>query len=104
MKLIRAQVRMFRNILDSSPVEIDSNVTCLVGKNESGKTAFLQALYQLDPVRKNASFSVLEQYPAWLEKKHRQQGKELDQVKPIEAVFRLEPQDKTELDRLFGPD
>lgn len=103
MKLIRAQVRMFRNILDSTAVEIDPNVTCLVGKNESGKTAFLQALYRFDPVRQNASFSIPEQYPAWLEKKHRQQGKELEKVHPIEVVFRLEPADRVALANLFGP-
>lgn len=104
MKLIHAQVRMFRNILNSTPVVIDPNVTCLVGKNESGKTAFLQALYRFDPVRKNATFSVPEQYPAWLEKKHRQQGKELEKVHPIEVVFRLEPADREPLAKLFGPD
>jgi len=103
LKLIRAQVRMFRNILDSTPVMIDANVTCLVGKNESGKTAFLQALYRFDPVRENATFSVPEQYPAWLEKKHRQQGKELDEVHPIEVVFLIEPADREALAKLFGP-
>jgi hypothetical protein len=95
---------MFRNILDSSPVEIDPNITCLVGKNESGKTAFLHALYRFDPIRTNVTFSVPEQYPAWLEKRHRQKGSNLDKVMPIRVVFRLEAEDKTALDRLFGPD
>ncbi len=94
---------MFRNILDSTPVAIDPNVTCLVGKNESGKTAFLQALYRLDPIRGNVSFSVAEQYPAWLEKKHRQQGQALSEVRPIEAAFQLGPEDKTAIEKKFGP-
>ncbi|MGE0565030.1 MAG: AAA family ATPase, partial [Pseudolabrys sp.] len=47
MRLKSAQVRMFRNILDSTPVAIDPKVTCLVGKNESGKSAFLTALWWL---------------------------------------------------------
>jgi AAA15 family ATPase/GTPase len=36
-------VTNFRSILDSNPVEIGPT-TCLVGKNEAGKTAFLKAL------------------------------------------------------------
>ena len=39
MKLTKAQVQYFRNILDSTEIEIQDDVTCLVGKNESGKTA-----------------------------------------------------------------
>ena len=33
-----------------SEFAIDEKVTCLVGKNESGKTAILQALEKLNPV------------------------------------------------------
>lgn len=43
MKLIKAHATNYRNIIDSNPVDIDQS-TCLVGKNEAGKTAFLKAL------------------------------------------------------------
>lgn len=43
MKLIKAYATNYRNIIDSNPVDI-SQSTCLVGKNEAGKTAFLKAL------------------------------------------------------------
>lgn len=66
MKLEKVQIKNFRNILDSGNVDIQSDVTCLVGKNESGKTAFLQALHRLNPVHKNVSFSIPDHYPAWL--------------------------------------
>ncbi len=93
MKLLRPRVQLFRNILDSTDVEIQPDVTCLVGKNESGKTAFLQALYRLKPARQNAPLSVPDQYPAWLEKRHRQEGKKLEDVTPISVTFGLEPAD-----------
>lgn len=102
MKLVKAQVSNFRNILDSSPVEIDSNVTCLVGKNESGKTTFLHALHRLLPSRSNVSFSVPDHYPAWLEKSHRLQGLNLDEFRPVEAVFKLEPADVEYIEEKFG--
>lgn len=50
MKLVRAQVRNFRSIEDSNEFEI-GNLTCLVGKNEAGKTAILQAIQGLRPFR-----------------------------------------------------
>lgn len=43
MKLKSAHVTNFRSILDSGQVDIEAS-TCLVGKNEAGKTAFLKAL------------------------------------------------------------
>ena len=44
MKLVSARVRKFRNILDSGEIRFEDDVTVLVGKNESGKTAALNAL------------------------------------------------------------
>ena len=104
MKLTSINVRMFRNILDSSEVIIQPDVTCLVGKNESGKTAFLQALWRLHPARLNPKFSVPEHYPAWLEKRHRNEGKVLEDVHPVEAVFSWEPADREAVEKCFGPD
>jgi energy-coupling factor transporter ATP-binding protein EcfA2 len=102
MKLTKVQVRMFRNILDSTEVAIQPNVTCLVGKNESGKTAFLHALWRLNPARVKPTFSVPEQYPAWLEKRHRIEGKNLEQVQPIEALFTWEAADEKTVGEVFG--
>ncbi len=50
MFLKSAHVKRYKSITDSGPVEFDREVSCLVGKNESGKTAFLQALYRLNPL------------------------------------------------------
>lgn len=41
LTLIKVQVWKYKSIEDSTPVEIANAVTVLVGKNESGKTAFL---------------------------------------------------------------
>lgn len=93
---------MFRNILDSTEVQIQPDVTCLVGKNESGKTAFLQALWRLHPARTNPQFSVPEQYPAWLEKRHRLEGQDLNQTKPVEASYSWERADEEAVVAKFG--
>ncbi len=52
MQLKHFRVRNFRNILDSGEIMVDDAVTCLVGMNESGKTAILSALHRLNPRRR----------------------------------------------------
>lgn len=102
MKLVRVQVQYFRNILNSTEVGIQDDVTCLVGKNESGKTAFLEALRRLNPAQGNPQFKTGQHYPAWLEKKHRRQGQDLDAVRAVKAWLTLEQADKDALLERLG--
>lgn len=63
MKLHKVQVAEFQSITDSCELDLD-RVTCLVGKNESGKTAILQALYRLNPmIQSEGQFDVVFDYP-----------------------------------------
>lgn len=62
VKLIEAQVWKYKSIEDSTPVRISEKVTILVGKNESGKTAFLEALNKARPLGKEA-FNHINDYP-----------------------------------------
>src|SRR6266404_1641379 len=48
MRLLSVRVQDFWCIEDSTEFPI-ADVTCLVGKNESGKTALLKALHKLKP-------------------------------------------------------
>jgi predicted ATP-dependent endonuclease of OLD family len=102
MKLTNVNIQKFRNIINSDRVEIQPSVTCLVGKNESGKTAFLEALYQLNPARSNVDFSLQKHYPAWLEKQDRHSGINLNEVIPVSAEFTLDKTDKDLLISRFG--
>ncbi len=63
MKLKTVQVTDFHSVKDSTPFDV-GDITCLVGKNEAGKTAILQALHRLNPLDKNVgTFSVTDDYP-----------------------------------------
>lgn len=63
MKLIKAHATNYRNIIDSNPVDI-SQSTCLVGKNEAGKTAFLKALECLRSTNPDFNdYGKIENYP-----------------------------------------
>jgi predicted ATP-dependent endonuclease of OLD family len=63
MRLTKVTITNYRCVNDSGPVEI-GDVTCLVGKNESGKTAFLQALQKLNPVEGPSTYDEVMDYPA----------------------------------------
>jgi ABC-type cobalamin/Fe3+-siderophores transport system ATPase subunit len=102
MLLKSVQIDHFKHVLDSTLVEIQPDITCLVGKNESGKTAFLEALRRLKPAQGNVDFSIGKHYPAWLEKMHKRQGKTLEQSKPIQVVFELGDADVAAVEAVFG--
>ena len=64
MKLKEFTVREFRSIWDSGPVKVDGQTTCLVGKNEAGKTTLLTALYRTNPIiAADAKFDETYDYP-----------------------------------------
>lgn len=102
MRLVEFHVRTFKNILDSTPVSVDEQVTCVVGKNESGKTALLHALYRLNPAYVKDKFNQQQHYPAWLAKKHEKEGTKLSEARPIEATFELTDSEMAALDDRFG--
>jgi ABC-type transport system involved in cytochrome c biogenesis ATPase subunit len=102
MFLKTVQIDHFKHVLDSTLVEIQPDITCLVGKNESGKTAFLKALRRLKPAQGNVDFNIGKHYPAWLEKMHKRQGKNLEQSKPIQVVFELSDADVGAVEAVFG--
>jgi AAA ATPase domain len=63
MRLVSVRVENFRSIDDSGEVQVDPNVTVLVGQNESGKTSFLQALHLCRPVQAGGGFDLDRDYP-----------------------------------------
>lgn len=103
MKLTDVSINNFRNIVDSGPVKIDPAVTCLVGKNESGKTAFLQALRRLLPADSNVAFNAQDHYPAWKEKKDRRAGVDIPSTCPVTATFELDEDEIEQVEEQFGP-
>ena len=62
MRLTHVTVRNFKSIEDSGEFSV-GDVTCLVGKNEAGKTALLQALHHLNPDAGEQIFDVQSSYP-----------------------------------------
>jgi predicted ATPase len=100
VNLISFRAVRFRNILDSGPIDIDPRVTCLVGKNESGKTNILHALHALKPALSDRRFDE-QQYPRWLQKEHQRSG-EYESALPISAIFELDDDEADAINTRFG--
>lgn len=100
MKLIRARVTNYRAIDDSGWVRIN-DVTSMVGKNESGKTAFLQALRRLNPVPGSKTGFELTDYPRKGYVKYKRQHKENPAV-AVTAELELSEKEMSEIDAAFG--
>jgi predicted ATPase len=63
MRLLKVRVQNFRCVEDSEEFSL-ADVTCLVGKNESGKTALLKALHKLKPDEASKeTFAPAKDYP-----------------------------------------
>jgi predicted ATPase len=95
-----AVVKNFRSIEHSGTVRFEPDVTCLVGKNESGKTAFLQAVYQANPFGgPDRGFDELRDYPRRLRGRDRAQ---IATTTPVEATFELSDGDLEAVAAGFG--
>lgn len=105
MKLKEFRVREFRSIWDSGPVKVDNQTTCLVGKNEAGKTTLLTALYRTNPVRPgHAVFDETYDYPKREVEDYRfavSQG-DRDNAVVVECTYELDDKDFEAVSSVFG--
>src|SRR5439155_2060214 len=104
MKLKTVTIAEFKAGQSSRPFDV-TDITCLVGKNEAGKTALLQALYRLNPVvESDGRFDVTADYPRNEVEDYRiaVENKTRDHATVVEAVFSLEESDLADLHGKFG--
>ena len=102
MRLTQVQVQNFKCVDDSTPFRVGP-ITCLVGKNESGKSALLQALYRLNPViDADSGYAPLE-YPRrhWSAYKERAK-KDPDNV--VTTTWTIEASDLQVVASYLGPE
>ena len=100
MRLMSFRVSRYRNVLDSKEVLVESDVTTLVGMNESGKSTMLDALYRLNPVYGD-KFVELDDYPRWRRSRD-SRNEDLQKISPIDATFELDHDDLAALESALG--
>ncbi len=106
MKLCEYTVREFRSIWDSGPIKVDGQTTCLVGKNEAGKTTLLTALYRTNPIiAANAAFDETYDYPKREVEDYRFAVENGDRTEAVvvECLYELDADDTEAVTSVFGP-
>lgn len=95
MRLKAFRVTNYKTVLDSGRVEIDSNVACLMGKNEAGKSAVMQSFWKFNNVS-GAKYDPLLDLPAEFYARLRTTDPEV-----VALEFTLEDHDKAEFRKAF---
>ncbi len=94
MLLKRVRVTKYRSIRDSGWFDLEKGKTILIGPNEAGKTALLEAIQRINPPVGIRAFDPLRDYPR-SEYDDINSGKILpSQVTVVEAHFGLTDEDK----------
>lgn len=104
MKLTAFQVREYKSTRDSNPIAV-GDVTCLVGKNESGKTSLLKALYKLNPIiPEHAKYDLVDEYPRADVEDYRQalEAGHREPATVVTATFELDDAEVAEIEGAFG--
>lgn len=104
MRLVKAQVTDFQSIQDSTEFDV-GDVTCLVGKNEAGKTALLKAIYRLNPINaSDADFDVVSDYPRAAVANYQAEiaDSKREHAVVVRATFELDDEDVAAIAARFG--
>lgn len=104
MRLAKVHVTNFQSIQDSTEFDV-GDVTCLVGKNEAGKTALLRAIYRLKPiVEADGEFDVTDDYPrrAVTDYQDDVDAGRRPPAQVVQAIYALEADDVAAVEAVFG--
>src|SRR6476660_8466803 len=101
MFLQRVRVTKYRSIRDSGWFDVEKGKTILIGPNEAGKTALLEAIQRINPPAGIRGFDPLRDYP-----RSEYNDIESGKVRPsnvtiVEAHFGLTHEDKAEIPAEF---
>jgi len=90
MKLSKIELHKYKSFVTDQSFEVDPELTCIVGKNESGKTAVLEAIAKINYFDKDDTRFVFDQkfdYP----KNEWKKTPDPDETEIITLTFDLEP-------------
>lgn len=103
MRLTKARVQGYRSVIDSGWFEVENGKTILVGPNEAGKTAILQALQKLNLPEGVELFNPLRDYPrAKYDEDIEKGGVNPKEFTVVEGHFSLEDSDIANLPEAYS--
>lgn len=98
VRLTKARIKGYRSIIDTGYFDIENGKTILVGPNEAGKSAILQALQKLNPPEGVELFNPLRDYPRAKYDEDIEKGNiDPKTFTVVEGYFSLEDSEKDDL-------
>ncbi len=91
MRLVSFSVKNFRSINDSGPIDV-SQITAILGRNESGKSNLLRALHSLNPAEGFQGLNKIKDFP-----RHRRLEECTDDTEVLSSRWALDDQERAEL-------
>lgn len=103
LTLKEVKIAKYKSYLETQVVSIEDKITTLVGKNESGKTAFLEAIAKFNYFEKDAKFQfdVTADYPRNELKKYQREN---EPVEVIKCTFEISDELLQEISDELGED
>ena len=91
MRLESFNITNFRSITDSGRVDV-TQITAILGRNESGKSNLLRGLRSLNPVEGFTALNPIKDFP-----RHRRLEECTDETKVVDSCWLLDDQEQAEL-------
>lgn len=103
LTLKEVKIAKYKSYLETQVVSIEEKITTLVGKNESGKTAFLEAIAKFNYFEKDAKFQfdVTADYPRNELKKYQRENEPIEVIK---CTFEISDELLQEISEELGTD
>lgn len=103
LTLKEVKIAKYKSYLETQVVSIEDKITTLVGKNESGKTAFLEAIAKFNYFEKDAKFQfdVTADYPRNELKKYQRENEPIEVIK---CTFEISDELLQEISEELGTD
>lgn len=101
MKIITTRVENYKIVEDSTVFSL-GEVTCLVGKNESGKSALLEAIYKIKPVEEEEEGFVDIDFPRRNVSEYRDRSNENEHANVLTTTWELSEEDKQSILEAIG--
>lgn len=99
---MKARIQKYRSITDTGDFEVEEKKTILVGPNEAGKSAVLQALQQINAPKGVRGFDPLRDYPrAQYNEDINRRKLALKDITVAQVEFILEDEDRAEIPEQF---
>lgn len=101
MEIEATKVENFKSIDETDWVEVE-DVSCFIGANEAGKTAFLEAIHKINPVEGSENYDPLMEYPRRDYREYDEYEHEDNPARVASIRYGLSSSDKSRISDEFG--